>query len=298
MSFRTWMYVFAIIGLTLAGSGQAQETRQPTQPQASEQEEPAKSLPIPLIVEIVEDDAAAVSRQRSETEARQREIDDLAAQQGMNAATQAMNEATQRMASDSREMTIATWVGIFLLFITLLLTLMANIAAVRAVKVTETTGMTQMRAWLSFTDWRLEGLGVDGAVERFQIVLQWRNTGSTPAINVNAVTGFKGETPLNKHGGVVDIEDGDRSIVGPGLPFVTSLLISPEDLFATNEKPAIIQCFLRYDTVFEPLHGRDTVATFKVRYIGRASLLEVKRGEINARNFAFQPIGSDSDRMT
>lgn len=68
----------------------------------------------------------------------------------MDAATRAKNDATQRMAADSRQMTIATWVGVALLVLILFLTLMANLAAVKAVWVTREIGEKQVRPYLAF----------------------------------------------------------------------------------------------------------------------------------------------------
>jgi len=139
MSFRTWMYAVAF-GLALTGSGQAQQETQDEQGQASEHQSPAENLPIPLPVEIVEDQSATDARQAREDEANQRQIDDLIAQEGMNAGTQAINAATEDMRDYAYVQTWLVGIGTVLLFVTLILTLMANKAAQAAVEITRTVG--------------------------------------------------------------------------------------------------------------------------------------------------------------
>lgn len=155
MSYRYWVAAIAL-GLTLVGSGQAQEQENAGQGQAAQQQRPAQTFPLPVPVEIVEDEAAADARQRREGEAAQREIDDLAAQQGMNAATQAMNEATQKMAFYSLISTVLVAVGTFFLFGTLVLSIQANKAAsvaakaaVDSVEVTREIGVAETRSYVS-----------------------------------------------------------------------------------------------------------------------------------------------------
>ena len=130
-----WGILFAL-GLVWAASlGQAQEQAQTPQETPATEQEPPQALPIPLPVDIVEDQAAADARERREAEAEQREIEDLIAQQGMNAGTQAINEATQRTADYAFWSTVFVGIGTILLIATLVLTLQANWAAQKAVTV-------------------------------------------------------------------------------------------------------------------------------------------------------------------
>lgn len=133
----------------------------------------------------------AESREHGEAEARQREIDDLVAQQGMNAATQAMNEATQRMADDSSDMVLATWVGVFLLTATLVLMIQANRAAVRAakaadetVKITREAYLNERRPWLFIEAKPYEQVTIEDGIFKFGIFYSICNVGPTPAIHV------------------------------------------------------------------------------------------------------------------
>lgn len=159
-------------------SGQAQQEAQGEQGQPETSQEPSQTLPIPLPVEIVGDEAKTEARQRREDEARQREIDDLIAQQGMNAATQAMNDATQRMAFHSLLSTIFVGVGTGLLVWTLWLTRSANRAAVQAVEVTDEIGKKQLRAYV-----HTDCVSVDVSIlgPRMDIRIGVKNFGQTPA---------------------------------------------------------------------------------------------------------------------
>ncbi|OUS19330.1 hypothetical protein A9Q95_13600 [Rhodobacterales bacterium 59_46_T64] len=134
MPFRSWLCVFAL-GLTFATSGQAQQQAQDEQEGASQQQQPTAELPIPIAVEIIEDQAAADTRKIRESESRQRDIDDLIAQQGMNESTRSMNDATQEMRDYVYIQTVLIGLGTALLVVTLMLTWGANRAAVKAAMV-------------------------------------------------------------------------------------------------------------------------------------------------------------------
>ena len=168
---------------------QAQQQIDSTGGQTDQEQGPVvPDIPTPFPVQIVEDDTAADARQRSEEETRQREIADLAAQEGMNAATQAMNRATQRMAEYAFWSTVFVAIGTVLLIITLVLTWMAKRAAQAAIDVTRSVGQAQTRAYLSVRCahfFRAIGLGqFEGfnSTDVFHVTLEVSNTGATPAI--------------------------------------------------------------------------------------------------------------------
>lgn len=172
--------IVAIAFGLIAALGQAQEKTESAQRQAETQQEPAQALPIPLPVKIVEDEAASDARRSSEEETRQREISDLIAQEGMNAATQAMNGATQRMAEYAFWSTVFVAVGTVLLIVTLWLTLQANKAAIKSVNVAEKMGRLQTQAYLSFGGTELFYLVEDGDPVRLQVRPKFKNTGQSP----------------------------------------------------------------------------------------------------------------------
>jgi len=185
MPYRAWVFIVALGLIVAASLGQAQEQAQEAEWQTEPQQGPAQSLPLPFPIVIVEDDAAAEARQRQEEESRQREIEDLIAQQGMNAATQAMNAATQDMRNYALYSTILIGVGTSLLFVTLYLTWQANGAAQEAVKVTRVIGVVQTRAYMgvkpkeSFAD----GFRIEGGMPPDAYIV-FLNYGQTPAYNV------------------------------------------------------------------------------------------------------------------
>jgi hypothetical protein len=180
MPYRTWLFI-AAIGLTIvASSGQAQEQTESPSGQTDQEQGPViPDIPTPFPVEIVEDDATADARKRSEQEARQREIADLAAQEGMNTATQAMNKATQRMAEYAFWSTVFVAIGTVLLIGTLVLTWMANRSAQAAVQVTRETGRDQARAYVEVSEVKFYWGNRHGSKPQFKIVIS--NHGQTPA---------------------------------------------------------------------------------------------------------------------
>lgn len=189
MSRSYWLGLFLIGGTlgfcALPTTGQAQDQPAQIQKEANRKQAPAYQLPFSVPVQIVEDRAAADTRERHEAEARQREIEGLIVQQGMNSATQAMNDATQRMADYTYWSTILVGIGTALLFITLALTRQANQAARDAVEVTRQMGVAQMRAYLSIEPDPSPNLLCIGKtpLAEFRII----NKGSTPAYNVRHV---------------------------------------------------------------------------------------------------------------
>lgn len=213
MPFRTWMYVFAIIGLTLPTSGQAQEETQSKQRQSESQEAPSHLFKLPVLVDIIEDDAAAQARKSREEESSRNEIADLKAQQGMNAATQAIKEATLDMRDSAQTSTLLVGIGTGLLIVTLFLTFMANVAAMRAVSVTREIGEAQVRAYV--------------APYEFSVVLD-QNVG---IVDIHGVVRNSGQSPAQKfrHGYIVVNEPKDFDISKSKVD-----TFSPEAVLSSN----------------------------------------------------------------
>lgn len=192
MSFRYWHGKLAfILGVTVALTALARPPESTVEPPSSKQNEqrqaetnqrPPYELPVPLSVEIIENDTESAARKRRERESDQREIDDLLAQQGME-------EATRGMADLAQYQTWLIGIGTALLLVTLWLTRQANkaatkaaVAAEEAVKVTRELGQAQIRAYLTCAsaDIILESnwLGCWATI---------RNSGSSPARDVEIV---------------------------------------------------------------------------------------------------------------
>ena len=177
---RGYWGVFLALGLGLASSGHAQEQAQSADERPADQPAPAGAIPLPVPVEIIEDDASARAREGREAENRQRDLRDLAAQEGMNEAAQAMNEATQRMADLSLWQTRLAVVGTAALVATLILMWNAN-------RITRQVGKNQLRAYLvleSMAQW--VGGTQDIPIEAVNLVIRISNQGQTPAKFVKA----------------------------------------------------------------------------------------------------------------
>lgn len=222
---RNWIVVTAFgLALVVASLGQAQEQSQNEQGSAAHQQSPAETLPLPGPLYVIEDEPTADARKRSEQEAAQREIDDLVAQQGMNAATQAMNDATQRMADFAYAQTWLVGIGTVLLFVTLWLTWQANQAAQNAVAVTDRIGQAQVRAYISVDPAALPKLVIGEVPEcRFSV----KNYGQSPALKVSVVSAVvTGTRPLPAFTGDLVRPEGRRSpptvTLSTNEPFVGS----------------------------------------------------------------------------
>lgn len=183
MSKLSWIFAGTFGLILLPALGQAQNEAGNSKNGATEKQQPAQQLPIPLPVKIIEDDETAIARKASENETAQREKDDLVAQQGMHAATQAMNEATQSMKQASWVSAGLVLLGTGLLIWTLHLTRKANEAAQEAVKVTRDIGRAQVRAYVNIGAVGIENLAVG---ETPKVRLDIRNSGNSPAKRVKS----------------------------------------------------------------------------------------------------------------
>ncbi len=191
MSFRAWMLVATLGLMFLPTLAQAQEQAQSPSRNAKTDDGPPNENAFSIPVELVESEEATKARESREAESRQNEIDDLVAQQGMNAATQAMNDATQKMALHSLLSTIAVWAGTGLLIWTLFETRRTANAANDTLRAD--------RAYVAydecFAEWWFgetgvpEGLGPDGVVvpHGISVAIIFRNFGKTPARQVRVV---------------------------------------------------------------------------------------------------------------
>ncbi|MBX9847820.1 MAG: hypothetical protein K2X64_00895 [Rhodocyclaceae bacterium] len=240
MSIRHWVFAIALGLMFSASLGEAQEQAPEAQEQTATQQEEAQPLPIPFPVEIVEDQAATDARQRSEEEARQREIEDLIAQQGMNAATQSIDAATQDMRDYALYSTLLVALGTVMLGITLWLTRQANAAAMKSVEVTERMGRLQTQSYVSFAGTGMHFIHQDGETVAIQVRPQFKNTGQIPGVIVSAFCHIQflpdlhkrleyrfQRTPLNKT--QLNISTGEtRRIDSPPIPISAVLQASQE----------------------------------------------------------------------
>lgn len=283
MSFRNWVFV-AALGLTIATSGQAQGQTDGSGNGPADQEQPSQHLPRPFPVQIIEDDEAAEARDRREEEARQHEIDDLAAQQGMNIATQAMNEATQRMAIYALISMVLAAIGTGLLFWTLALTRKTNKAAVEAANEAVKANKimrAEMRPWLDFevVEWgRVQVIFHEG--KRYTLFgapkVEITNKGKSPATKVYYQTrvyegtSFDDERALSE--ALDAAEDADLSMAKMAFPNQSILwerVYGFGKIHAAGESgnPNAMNnwwfaCLLTY------AFGDDTCYTFKVFSVG------------------------------
>lgn len=182
MFISRWIIAVAL-GLSLPNLLQAQnqqeQTNQSPAIEQSQTDDPVFSFP----VELIESQEAAEARERRERESTQREIDDLIAQQGMNAATQAMNEATQSMKNSAWVSTGLVGLGTILLVWTLFLTRQANRAATEAVAITRTMGIAEHRPYVDLevrppiSHWSID----DPSIIFWRLMVVINNSGNTPA---------------------------------------------------------------------------------------------------------------------
>ena len=181
MCLRAWI-VAIVIGLAAPALGQGYNQRTNSEDGTQNTAADDSAAPLSVPVWIVEADADKDARERREEEARRREIRDLAAQEGMNAATQAMNDATQSMATYAKWSTLIVGVGTLLLIWQLIETR-------KAVTVTREIGQAQVRAYLSVSVPSYPPLRDIGAERPIPFKITIENKGDSPARNVRQLAG-------------------------------------------------------------------------------------------------------------
>lgn len=298
MSRSAWIAGFAFIAITIAAdSAAAQPSTEQTVPNKAQSQgqnndgnkgAPSFSVPVRILAEPEQSEDA--KRQQQITS--QREIEDLAAQKSM------AESAKQTVWLTVLSFALAI-VGTGALIYSLLLNRSATKASNEAVKaaiesnrIASANAQTELRAWIAYKEWSLGGIGSPGSVEQFQFTIEWVNIGSTPASNINAVTGeatnrdvFDDEKPIfgPKQSSVV---------VGPKVNFRTPpVSLSPERVFSSKYNPIYIRSHIKYDTAFDGLGGRESDITLEITYIGRAPIEEVIAGRITTGNFVARPTG-------
>jgi len=276
-----WIRSIAIVGLILLPLlGQAQEQTEETDRGQSSQNGPAENPLDSLQVEIVESDSTSDTRNSQEEEAKQREIEDLIAQQGMNAATQSIDAATQDMRDYALYSTILVGVGTVLVFITLILTWYANSSALAAVRVTRETGRDQTRAYVDVSECEIVYTGLGN----IWITIFVKNSGQTPARSfgyidaIGEIIARESDEPQHSTGGG---HSAFWSGLGPGVKRSFPVKLGENHFDVLSRLPTAYQDNLRfrvrgtceYETFFGEVFRSDfsfIIDCFRVAEIKRA----------------------------
>jgi len=164
-------------------------------------------------------------------------------------------------------------------------------SATEMVRTAERSFEIERRAWIAFGGWKINGVGEKQAVEAFRVAFDWSNTGDTPAKNVTSVCALI-DHPIFASGRPVRELTDAGAVVGPRGAFKSPpVYLLPEQIVQSTEVPIVIRAFVIYDTIFPSATDRITEMCLRVRYVGRAGLDAVKRGEIDATNFEASPVG-------
>lgn len=275
--FRSYWIIAIALGLVAISSlGQAQEESGSANREAQAQNDPTKPLWPPIRVEVIEDDAKIEAAERREKEASEREIRDLAAQEGMNSATQAMKRATEDMRNYSLVSTVLVGVGTVLLVVTLYYTRQANKAARDAVVVTREIGKRQLRAYLSFKDTKIHEVGFDQyPIATIEVV----NQGTTPIF----ITDNRSMIALHHFPNFGDIQYPDpdesaRFVIAPGQK--TTMRPRLKDLITVDQSIGLGEgryiIFVHGRIEFRDVFGEHHWMTYRMKYGGDAKASDSK----------------------
>lgn len=248
MSLSRWIIAVAL-GI-IALSGEAQEQTKDSQRETRNEQEQSNRLPFTVPVELIENQAQSDTRERRESETSQREIRDLAAQEGMNAATQSMNAATQDMRDYAFYSTILVGIGTLLLFWNLFEIRMANRAAFAGAE-SARLAIEANRAWVTVTH-SSSGELIDcdtpkGFVKNGLIIKpNIENVGMSPALNVRF--GFRyrllptGEVP------VFDVQEhigGQRNFLPKGNRLEVQIFLNDDEAERTRSKECNVVFYIK-----------------------------------------------------
>lgn len=288
MPFRTWMHIAAFGIATIASEAAGQEVIEPTERPPVEQSEPEteaspadsqnrpedneqKTEELPAPPPLVTD--AKVGPVSSDTEPAQSgnaskdEPDDLGRRD---------LAAQESMAESTRQMMKATWISVFLTFLGVLLiwrTLVHTRVAANAAKDTVTQAKKSTdaaikaaeaaalmanneRAWIFFDTIRpgnIVEMIIDGKFEqlRFSMAIRWKNVGRNPATQIGLTVSHKliaSGAPIPHFHEEIPPEDAG-GVFGPGAAFETNPQIVGQDDFMrlkANEMRMIIYSLVTY----------------------------------------------------
>ena len=206
---RYWVVIFAF-GLAYSGEALAQDAVPPSTDspaveqgsdgQAQKEEEAARRFP--FLIRIVEDSENAERAKRRESDADQRERDDLSAQQSMA-------ESTEMIVTISWWQLVLATAGTVLVFGSLFAAFWAN-------WISRDTARRQLRAYIDVDAAKAEHFTGPSAPEHIRFMIILKNSGQTPARDVSGwvTCHFSAEFDTNFHKRVGD--GGSRNPVGSG----------------------------------------------------------------------------------
>lgn len=166
-----------------------------------------------------------------------------------------------------------------------------------SIRLSEWQSITQMRAWISLEKCSILTEKSNGYVTHFIIVFTWKNTGSTPALNLRGIIGeIKTEDQKN---GKSEFPNStlEPSVVGPNLSFNTNFYITPSKLLKTKSKPILIRSAIQYDAAFASLKNRENTSSFYITLRGNEDLKQLENSQLDLHNISILPAGFH-DTMT
>lgn len=156
-----------------------------------------------------------------------------------------------------------------------------------------TLARDEQRAWIGFENWQMY-LNADdaGSINAIFFAFRFRNYGKTPGLKCSIVVAeadnavFYGDFKTRFFEGT--------TVVPPNGHIDRNLGFSPEQILGMKDKPFIIRAKLRYDCTTGGISDRITEMQFKIRYIGRSQLGDIKAGKIDQGNFELGVAGQNS----
>jgi hypothetical protein len=188
MSFRTWLYVFAIIGLTLpanyalAQSASENEPRQEERAADAQQDNQEEQQPTIDLTTALNDIESAIRDLIEEEDKIAIDAQESREKRGLN-AQEAMAEWAKLMFFATFSTVLLTFVALVYIRWTLIETKNAVRAADKTVLATREIGQKQVRAYLSVSDVKMEWGNENRTLTRISFIVE--NTGSSPARDVS-----------------------------------------------------------------------------------------------------------------
>ncbi|MBY3255597.1 hypothetical protein HFO09_07810 [Rhizobium laguerreae] len=162
-------------------------------------------------------------------------------------------------------------------------------ASIEANRLTTQQVEVQSRAWISFDTFVLSFNGQPGEVRAAHLEFIFRNTGVTPALEVEAFSRANVDLAFSDPDGAPLPDFVGVGIVAPTGSRNAGFSFPLDVILASRSEPIIVHITFRYRTIFGA--GCEATSIISIEYIGLADLEELIHSGFRASNLKIQTIG-------
>ncbi len=151
-----------------------------------------------------------------------------------------------------------------------------------------------LRAWIGFYGISFDANGGRGSIDNYAVKINWKNYGSTPALNASVVLDREeGNIFTDKSSGFYN--PSAKFPVAPTGIFSSNIIIfTPEDIVSMKTIPVIVRSVVKYDCIFPEFINRISECKWKFEFVGRHSLNEVRTVGVSLDNFVIRTLSTEN----